>query len=182
VPTDLPVTPEWNERIEKLIKYHQEKFKVAGAKLDALADLARIARVPGYINWKGVESPGRLHRTTAQLQMAQSSVSDELLLRLVSEIPASCESPDLPSSDFGLIAQAPTGYAKIIEHKKLVEDLLKNAGFGDNWKWETIEGKKHAFKLRLPEGASHARALNATPFRGRRSRCREEMGTIEETR
>lgn len=153
VSTDLPVTPESNDRVEKLIKYHQEEFKVAGAKLDACADLARIARVPGYINWKGIECPGRLHRTTAELQTAQGSVSEELLLRLVSEIPASWESPDIPSSDSGLFAEQPTCYSKIIEHKKLVEDLLKDAGFGEEWKWETLKGKKHVFKLNLPEGA-----------------------------
>jgi hypothetical protein len=151
--TDLPVTPEWNERVEKLIKHHQEKFKIVGAKLDALADLPRIARVPGYINWKGIECPGRPHRTTAELKPAQGSVSEELLLRLVSEIPPSYESPDIPSSADGLYVQAPTGYSKIIEHKKLVEKLLKDAGFGDKWRWVTLEGKKHLFKLNLPEEA-----------------------------
>jgi hypothetical protein len=153
VKTDLPVTPEWNERVEKLIQYHQKKFEVAGAKLDACSDLPRIARVAGYVNWKGVEAPRRPHRTTANLQAAEGSVSEELLLKIVSEIPASCESPDLPPSGSGLIAQAPIGYSKIIEHKKLVEDLLKNADFGDKWKWEALEGKKHLFKLKLPEAA-----------------------------
>jgi hypothetical protein len=153
VDTDLPVTEDWNSLVEKLIAHHQEKFKVPGAKLDALADLARIARVGGYINWKGVEIPGRPHRTSVDLQTAQGSVSEELLLQIISEIPAGFESPDLPSSDSGLIASQPVGFAKIAEHKQLVEVLLENAGLGDKWKWELLNGKVHLFKLKLPEGA-----------------------------
>jgi hypothetical protein len=166
VPTDLPTTSEWNNRVEKLIAYHQEKFKVAGTKLDACADLARIARAPGYINWKGVECPGRPHRTTAELQTAQGLVSEELLLRLVSEIPTSWESPDVPSPDSGLFAEQPTDYSKIIEHKKLVEDLLRDAGFGEKWKWETLKGKKHVFKLNLPEGACPNHAAHSPDAHG----------------
>jgi hypothetical protein len=151
-PIDIPPTPEWTDRIERLLKHHQEKFKVAGAKLDVLADLARIARVEGYINWKGTEAPGRSHRTATLLQDAKGSIPEEVLLKVISEIPESLDSEDIPSSSSGLVAQSPTCYSKITEHKKLVEDLLESAGFGGKWKWEYLSGKDHAFKMNLPEG------------------------------
>ena len=150
---DLPVTPEWSDRIKRLLEHHGEKFKFAGAKLDVLADLARIARVEGYINWKGAEAPGRPHRTAVLLQDAVGCISEEVLLKVISEIPASLESQDLPPSNSGLFAPTSTNYGKIIEHKQLVEDLLESAGFGDKWKWASVEGKKHLFKLNLPEDA-----------------------------
>jgi hypothetical protein len=151
-PIDIPPTSEWNDRIERLLKHHQEKFKVAGAKLDVLADLARIARVEGYINWKGTEAPGRSHRTATLLQDAEGSIPEEVLLKVISEIPESLDSEDIPPSKSGLIAQSPTFYSKITEHKKLVEDLLESAGFGGKWKWEYLFSKDHAFKMNLPEG------------------------------
>jgi hypothetical protein len=84
VPVDLPTkTP----LIKKALQAHIHQFNAPGAKIDLLHDAPRIARIPGYTNWKGDGSTERPYRTVKLLNAAAGLATEAQLQEIIASTP-----------------------------------------------------------------------------------------------
>lgn len=84
VSIDLPAD---TSLVAKILKIHAYQFHTEGAKLDCLGDAPRVFRVPGYLNWKGDNSPDRPRRTVRLLREHKGIASVQQLQEIVDSAP-----------------------------------------------------------------------------------------------